>query len=411
MVKKRLALLLALLFALGSLLILNPLCLKAQTKTQETRDTNLKPDAPVRQEENTLELTARSAILIDAKSGLVLWKMNEQERLAIASLTKIMSMLLIFEKLEAKEVTLEDKITISEHAAGMGGTQLFLEAGETRTLEELLYGTAVESANDAVTALAEYIGGSLDGFVAMMNQKAANLGLKNTHFMDACGLTDENHYSTAEDLAILSREFLKHSQARKYITTWMIDVTVGKDNDITRTLANSNKLLKSYEGCDGIKTGYTEKAGSCLAFSATRGTMSLIGIVLGSSSGKERNEDATKLLDYGFGNYQNKCVIKKGEELTEINVDNAREQKVKLVAMEDVYMLCKKGEGTEDLLQGYDKTIEIKEEEIKAPIEPGESLGKVIYIGDETTLEVELTTKERVEKASFLRYFLRNLRI
>lgn len=373
------------------------LCLNAQQSTDQNQNA-------------ALTLTAKSAILIDANTGKVLFSKNPDEKLPIASLTKIMSMILIFEKLEAQEITLDQQITISENAAGMGGTQLFLEAGEVRTVEELLYGTAVESANDAVTALAEYIGGTLEGFVQMMNEKASALGLQNTHFVDACGLTDENHYSTASDLAVLSRILLQHKEARKYITTWMIDINVGKNNDITRTLANSNILLKTYEGCDGIKTGYTEKALSCLAFSATRSNMSLIGIVLGCKTGKDRNSEAASILDYGFTNYQSKCVVKKGEELTQITVKNAQNTQVPLVAKEDVYVLVAKGSQNDDSTS-YDKTITMLEKNPRAPIAKDTVLAQAVLVGENENLTIDLVTKEDIAKASFVQYFLRNLRI
>src|SRR5699024_10247519 len=228
-----------------------------------------------------IEITAQSSVLIDASTGEILFENNKDEKLPPASITKVMTMLLTMEAINEGKITLEDQVTISEHASQMGGTQLYLEPGELRTVEELLMGVSVESANDASVALGEHIGGTHEAFVKLMNDRAKELGMENSQFRNTNGLPEEGHYSTAYDIALMSRELVKYPKVHQYLTIWMTDVTVGKNNDQVRTLANTNKLLRTYDGLDGIKTGYTSEAKHCLSATAKKGNLRLISVVLG----------------------------------------------------------------------------------------------------------------------------------
>ena len=258
-----------------------------------------------------IRIESKSAVLLDAASGKILFEKNKDDRLAPASITKIMTLLLTMEALESGKIHLDDQVTISENASSMGGTQLYLEPGEIRRVEDLLIGVAVESANDAATALGEYIGGSNESFVKMMNDRAKELGMMNTQFKNANGLTEEGHYTTAYDVALMSKELVKYPEIHKYLTMWMVDVTVGKNNDRVRTLANTNKLLRTYNGLDGIKTGFTSEAKHCLSATAKRNNLRLISVILAADSSKLRFEEAAKLLDYGFSTYEVFVSLKK----------------------------------------------------------------------------------------------------
>ena len=246
------------------------------------------------------DLPCKAAILVDEDSGTVLYEKNADERRPIASITKVMTLLLTFEALEAGKIQLTDIVPISEHAYSMGGSQIWLEPGEQMTLEELLKAICISSANDAAVAVAEFVGGSEGVFVQAMNDRAAELGMRSTHFENACGLDAPNHLSTARDVAAMSREMLlHHKEIANYCTIWMDSLRNGQTQ-----LVNTNKLLKSYTGTTGLKTGTTNGAGVCISASAERDGLRLIAVVLGSDSGKERFAAATTLLDYGFANFE-----------------------------------------------------------------------------------------------------------
>jgi D-alanyl-D-alanine carboxypeptidase (penicillin-binding protein 5/6) len=346
-------------------------------------------------------ITAPSAILIDAKTGQVLYEKNADDKLPPASITKIMTMLIAVEKIEAGELSLSDPVTVSAYAANMGGSQLYLEAGEVRTVEELFYGIAVESGNDAATALAEHIGGSIDGFVALMNARAAELGMTNTHFCDACGLTEEGHYTTARDIATMSAELLKHDLVYTFTTTWMKDIYVGKNNDVLRTLVNTNKLISQTTYVDGIKTGYSSFAKYCLSATAQRGDLRLISVVLGVDDSAVRFTDAKALLDFGFANYSAEYIFSQGDAVGQVHVYNAKEPQTDLIAAQDIYKLVPANESLE-----YETEIILNQETLYAPIEEGESVGifKIIYANGETA-ETELIIKDKVDKISWFGFF------
>ena len=262
------------------------------------------------------DVPCQAAILIDEDSGTVLYEKNADESRPIASITKIMTLLLTFEALEAGKVSLSDIVPVSEHAYHMGGSQIWLEPGEQLTLDEMLKAICISSANDAAVAVAEFIGGSEPVFVERMNARAKELGMQSTTFRNACGLDEDGHLSTARDVAIMSREMLlNHPEIENYCTVWMDTLRGG-----TTQLVNTNKLLKSYNGITGLKTGTTGKAGVCISASASRDDLRLIAVVLGSSSGKERFAAATSLLDYGFAMFESalvpipeRCLAVKGQ--------------------------------------------------------------------------------------------------
>ncbi len=345
-------------------------------------------------------ISARSAILIDAKTGEVLFEKNSHEKLPPASVTKIMTMLLLMEKIEAGELNLTDQVTISANAASMEGTGLLIETGEVRTVEELLYGVAVESGNDAAVALGEKMSGSEGNFVALMNQRAKELGMNDTNFINPCGLPAENHYTSAYDIAVMSKELIKHEAIFKYITTWMIDIYVGKNNDILRTLANTNKLLSQKDYIDGIKTGYTTDAGYCVSITGKKGEMRLISVIMKAETSAIRSEEADNLLNYGFQNYQAVYPVKKGDTVGQMKLLNSTVESIDLKAAEDVYKLMPLGSTAQ-----ISKKLVLDKEAVYAPIEADQKVGKLIVnLGEDQLAEIDVFTAESAEKCSYIKY-------
>lgn len=250
---------------------------------------------------NDFDVTCKNAILLEEKTGQILYTKNPDERVHIASITKVMTMLLVVEALQAGKFTLQDTVPISAHAYSMGGSQIWVQPGEIFTVDELLKATAVSSANDAAVALAEFVGGSEEVFCNMMNQRAKELGMENTKFANACGLDADDQYSSARDVSIMARELMKHDIIYNYTTIWMDSLRGGQTQ-----LVNTNKLLKSYPGITGLKTGTTSGAGVCICATAKREDMSLIAVVLGSGNSQERFSASKKMLDFGFGNFETK---------------------------------------------------------------------------------------------------------
>ncbi len=269
----------------------------AEELLQESADDVWLPVDTVPTEAAALEVGGKSAILMDQTSGTVLFEKNAHEKLAIASVTKIMTLLLVMEALDQGRITLEDPVTCSDVAASMGGSQIWLEPGEIMTVHELLKAAAVVSANDACAALAEHISGSIEGFVSEMNTRAAELGMNDTLFLDCSGLSDDA-YSSAYDVALMSRELMKHKKITEYTTIWMDTLRDGKSQ-----LVNTNKLVRHYSGATGLKTGTTSKAGHCLSATAQRDGLELVAVILGCETTDERFGGARKMLDYGFANY------------------------------------------------------------------------------------------------------------
>ena len=348
-----------------------------------------------------LSVSSKSAILMDVGSGQILYEKNAHDKLPPASVTKVMTMLLICEALDSGKITLDDSVQISENAASMGGSQIFLEAGEVQKVDTLLKGIAVASANDGCVAMAEYIGGSVESFVDMMNAKAKELNMKDTNFVNTNGLPVDNHYTSAHDIAIMSRELLKHDVISKYLTTWMDQVVVGK-KQITVGLANTNKLIKHYQGATGVKTGFTQQAKYCLSASAKRGDTHLVAVTLGAETSPERFKDATSLLNFGFANYESVKLCSKNDNIATLTLDKVDEQKINLVAKEDLSVLIKKG-GNKD----FTRKIKVNENPT-IPIKKGTNLGYVeIYQGKTLVGKVDLVNTKDIQKASYLKMLQR----
>lgn len=321
-------------------------------------------------EEVDLTPNAKSAILIDQDTGTILFEKNSHEKLPPASITKIMTMLLIMEAIDNEQIALTDKVRISENAASMGGSQIFLEAGEEMTVEDLLKGIALASGNDASVALAEYIAGSEELFVEMMNKRAEELGLTNTNFKNSNGLPVDDHYTSAYDIAIMSRELLKHEKIVEY--TGLYQDYLRKDTSNPFWLVNTNRLVRFYEGVDGLKTGYTNEAQFCLAATAKKDSLRVIAVVMGEPNTKTRNKEVSQLLDFAFSQYKNEVIYKEGQLVTDVEVSKGKDQKVSLVAPQQISILMKKSEKLDE----YEQILKIKEN-VKAPIEKGDVLGEI----------------------------------
>ena len=337
------------------------------------------------------DVPCRSAILIEQESGTILYDKQADMQVPIASITKVMTMLLTMEALEQGRISLTDLVPVSEHAYNMGGSQIWLEPGEEFTLDEMLKAVCVSSANDAAVAVAEFVGGSEPAFVEMMNQKAQELGMTNTTFKNACGLDEEGHLSSAHDVAIMSREMLtKHPQILEYTGIWMDTLRNGQTQ-----LLNTNKLLKRYDGITGLKTGTTSKAGVCLSASATRNGVSLIAVVLGSPSSGERFDSATTLLDYGFANFENAAATLPADAPQMIAVTGGSQEQVALEYTAPQNILMKKGEQEQ-----LTTSIEVADS-VAAPVEAGTQVGTVtVKMGEEVLGEWPITAADSVPKMS-----------
>lgn len=335
-----------------------------------------------------LELPAKSTILIEGTTGKILYEENADEKMPPASITKIMTLILVMEALDSGKIKLSDKVTASEHACSMGGTQIWLEENEQMTVEELLKATAVVSANDAAVALGELLAGSEDAFVVLMNNKASELGMKNTTFKNATGLDADGHLSTARDISLMSKELLKHKDITKYSTIWMDSLRDGKN-----ALVNTNKLVRFYKGCTGLKTGTTDGAGACLSASATRDSMELIAVTMGSANSKERFAAARTLLDYGFANFSVAKPKLDTSKIVPVRVIGGIKPMVNITADNILGIVMKKGE---------DKKIEQKitlATDVQAPVEKNQVVGKIsFYLNGEEIATYNIKTDEAIGK-------------
>ena len=322
------------------------------------------------------DVPCRAAVLIDLSSGTVLYEKEPDTPMLIASITKVMTLLLTFEAIDAGKVCLQDTVPVSDHAYNMGGSQIWLEPGETFTLDEMIKAICVSSANDAAVAVAEFIGRSEPAFAELMNQKAAELGMVNTTFKNACGLDEAGHLSTARDVAIMSREMLlKHPQITDYTTIWMDTLRGGQTQ-----LLNTNKLLKRYQGITGLKTGTTSGAGVCISASASRDGLDLLAVVLGAASSAERFDAATALLDYGFANFENVTAPAPENAPTSLPVTGGAEETVKLEYAAPQKLLVQKGEGG-----ALTAELELPQT-LAAPLTAGQQVGTVTVLSGETVL-------------------------
>ncbi|MTW85002.1 D-alanyl-D-alanine carboxypeptidase [Virgibacillus dakarensis] len=346
---------------------------------------------------------AKSAILMERDTGKMLFDKNANEKLPPASMTKIMTLLLIMEELDKGNVKLDEKIQISERAASMGGSQLFLEAGEEMTVNDLLKGISIASGNDASVAMAERLAGSEEAFVKKMNKKVKELGLKNTHFQNCTGLPAEDHYSTAYDMAVMAKELLKYEKITDYTSIYEDYLRKGTEDEFW--LVNTNKLVKFYPGVDGLKTGYTNEAKYCLTATAEKENMRVIAIVMGAKTTKERNATVTQMLDYAFNQFGTKKLFEKGQPITTLNLLKAEDEKIDVVASESISTLHKKGQEPKDI-----KTVVKLKSNFTLPLKKGDHVGTlVVKNGNKVLSETPLTIGKDVEPASFLTLFKRSI--
>ena len=340
-----------------------------------------------------VDIKAKAAVLMDVDSGKVLMKFNENERLYPASVTKIMPLLLFTEAIDEGRISLNDTVTVTASAASKGGSQIWLKEGEQMTVDDLLKATAVYSANDACTALGEYIAGSDEAFVEMLNERAQQLGMTNTHFENCTGLDDttENHLTTAHDVAVMSRELLQHEMIINYTTIW-IDSLRGGETE----LVNTNKLVRFYEGTTGLKTGTTSKAGCCVSASAKRGDTHLVAVVMGSGNSTDRFETAKAMLNWGFANYSTVTPEIDASLIPEVGVIGGVAESIKPVIPKTEPILTEKGREKE-ITQNIDLAVDVH-----APVEEGQILGTVVFkIGDEEVGRYDLTAPEYIGELTF----------
>jgi len=337
------------------------------------------------------QLSCKSALLMDYGSGKVLYEFNPHEKLPLASVTKVMTMLLTMEEIESGRLKYSDIVTASAYAKSMGGSTIFLDEGEQITVDDLLKGIAVSSGNDACVAIAEHISGNCDDFVLRMNERAKKLGMKNTNFVNCNGLDAPEHYSTAYDIALMSRELMNHEDIFKYTTIWMDSLRNGEF-----TLSNTNKLVRFYEGCTGLKTGSTSDAGFCISATAKRNDLHLIAVIMNAPTSKERQADASSLLNYGFSKYKNVTAIKKDQRVKDINVEKGKKSHAKLKCTDDIKIILSKDSASEpEIKYNLDPSV-------KAPIKEGDKAGEALYISDGKTLgKTDIVFAEDVEKIDF----------
>lgn len=352
--------------------------------------------------EENLATNAKSAVLMEASTGEILFEKNKDDRVSVASLTKMMSQILILEAVEAGNLKWDEKITTSANAAGYGGTQIYLEPGEVMTVKELMKGISMASANDATVALAERIAGTEEKFVDMMNKKAKEFGLKNTNFVNPTGLDEVNHYSSAYDLAIIAKELMKHKEIFEFSSLYEDYLRQNTPNKFW--LVNTNKLVRLYEGCDGLKTGFTDAAGYTMAVTAKRGNERLIAIVLGEEVSKVRNKETTELLDYGFNTYKVKLLMKKGEVIDKININKGSKKSINGILKDDITILMNKSDSDKEYTQ------KVKIDDIKLPIKKNDKIGSiVIYDNDKKVGEYDIVSDSDIIKKNIFNVFMENL--
>lgn len=353
-------------------------------------------------EEIKLAENAKSVIMIEASTGEVIFERDADIKLAPASMTKMMSMLLVIENIEKGVIKWNQKVTVSANASGMGGSQILLETGEQMTVEDLFKGVAIASGNDAVVALAEAIAGTEDNFVVMMNKKAKELGLTNTNFKNPHGLDEVNHYSSARDMSKIARELVKHEKVLEF--TSIYETYLRENLDTKVWLVNTNKLVRFYSGVDGLKTGYTKSAGYCLTATAKKNNMRLITVVMGEQDATTRNSETTEMLDYGFAQYELETMLSTNSRLGKVLVDKGTKRTTEVVPMEDITFLTKK------IDPKINATYKLEVDTIKAPVKKGEKIGTLyVYDGDKKIKEIGVTVSEDIEKENIFNLFIRNL--
>lgn len=345
---------------------------------------------------------ARSAILMDADSGTIIYEKNSNDKLPPASITKVMTMLLIMEALDDGTIKLTDQVQASEYASSMGGSQIFLEPGEQMSVDEMIKGIALASGNDASVAMAEKLAGSEQQFVVMMNEKAKQLGLKETHFVNCNGLPSADHYSSAHDIAVMSRELLKHSEITKY--TGLYQDYLRKSSEKPFWLVNTNKLVRFYSGADGLKTGFTNEAKFCLTATAKRDNLRIIAVVMGEPNTKTRNTEVSQMFDYAFAQFMTHPLLKEGDTMGTVNVEKGVVAQLPLVAKHPYSVLLKKGTATDNI------RYELQIDPLKAPVAIGQSIGKlIVYQGDEVLKEFPVDAPQSIDRAGWWKLLGRSL--
>ncbi len=354
-------------------------------------------------EELNLATNAKSAILIEASTGEIIFEKNSHERLVPASMTKMMSMLLIIESIEKGIISWDEMVTVSENASSMGGSQILLETNEKMSVSDLFKGIAVASGNDAVVAMAEKIAGTEDAFVNMMNNRAKELGLKDTNFKNPHGLDTANHYSSAYDMAMIAKELVKHEEVFKYTSIYEDYLRQNTDKEIW--LVNTNKLVRFYDGVDGLKTGYTAGAGYCLTATAKKNGMRIIAVAMGEPDSKTRNSEITSMLDYAFAQYEIETVLSTDSVLGKRKVEKGKDEYVTIVPTKNINLLYKKTDDRKNV------TYDVKIDSLKAPIKKGDIVGKVeIKDGNNILNTIDVTVNNDVKKANVFELYLRNLK-
>jgi len=355
------------------------------------------------EETEDLAPNAKSAIMIEASTGEILFQKNKDEKLAPASMTKMMSMLLIMEEIENGNLKWNEMITTSEKASSMGGSQIFLKVGEKMTVEDLLKGVAIASGNDAVVALAERVSGSEEQFVKRMNIRAKDLGLKNTNFINTTGLTADNHYSSAYDMSLIAKELVKHEKILEFTSTY--EDYLRKDTKSPFWLVNTNRLVRFKEGVDGLKTGFTDEAGYCLTATMKKDNMRLITVVMKEENTSKRSADTTKMLDYGFNIYMVQTILDEKTTIEKKKVELGKIITIEIVPKENITILNKKSDDQKNI------TYKTNINKIIAPVKKGDKVGTIDIIEDNNIIStIDATVKEDILKANILTIYLRNLK-
>ena len=348
-----------------------------------------------------LAKNSETAILIEASTGKILFEKDKDKKMAPASMTKIMTMLLTMEALESGKVSLDEDVLISENAQKMGGTQIYVEAGSNVKVEDLIKGIGIASANDAAVALAEKLGGTVENFVNMMNERAKELGCKNTTFKNPHGLDEDGHLTSAYDMSLMARELVKHKYALKISSTYDEYITVSGEN---HWLVNTNKLVKFYKGIDGLKTGYTDKAGYCLTATMNKNNMRLISVVMKSSSKDNRSSDTIGMMEYGYSMYGSEVIFKKSEYTGKINISGSENKEYNYYLDNDVKLIVDKN--TRDV----NYSTKIKLDKLKAPLKKGTKVGELILEFEDKKYTYNLIINEEVKKASYFKVLINNLK-
>lgn len=349
-----------------------------------------------------LASSAKAAYLVENTTGKVIYAKHETDKLYPASMTKMMGLLLIFESLHNKKISWEDTVSASEYAASMGGSQVFLEPGESMSVKDMVKSICIASANDAMVAMAEKLGGTNDGFVKMMNEKAKDLKLENTHFMNATGLHDPDHYTCAKDMSIIARALIAEGGEELLKITSTYDAYIREDSDKKFWLVNTNKLLKQYEGVDGLKTGFTSEAMSCITVTAKRKDLRLVAVAMGEPSSKERNAEIKRMLDYGFSQFAQGLLYAKGTKLQAHTLENGKPDHVNLVIKSDLVYVFPKGSEPKETA----KDIEITKNAL--PYKTGETIGKVkVTMSDGYVMEADLTVDHDVAPLDYTDIFMK----